>query len=191
MKTLILHAHTKDDVLGNAIHRTLCGALAARGWETETKAAAELRVSPCVGCFNCWAKTPGICSSNDDGREIARARANCDAFIVLSRVTFGGYSSALKRAMERNLPNLWPLFIKVRGEMHHPQRYRRHGFLALGWQVEPDQESAEIFTRLAGRNALNMQSTVSGSLVLHGGQTPEDRRSQVEQLLSKLEEVHG
>ncbi len=187
MKALILHGNSPDDAAENAVHRMLCEALRARGWEAETKPLAGMRVGPCVGCFHCWFKTPGECAVNDDGREVARAVANCDALIFLSPVTFGGYSSRLKYAVDRMIPTISPLFEKVGGEMHHKLRYPAHSFLAIGWQSEPDAESAAVFTRLAARNAVNMHAPASGSTVLHGGQSPEERRAQVTQLVETLE----
>ena len=79
MKAVILHGNSKDDAAENAIHGMLCEALRARGWETETKPLAQMRVGPCLGCFNCWFKTPGECAIDDDGREVAAAVANCAA----------------------------------------------------------------------------------------------------------------
>jgi len=187
MKALILHGNSQDDAAENAIHGTLCEALRARGWETETKPLAQMRVGPCVGCFNCWLKTPGECAINDDGREVAKAIANCDVLIFLSPVTFGGYSSRLKYAVDRLIPTISPLFEKVGGEMHHRLRYPAHSFLAIGWQSEPDADSAAVFARLAARNAINMHAPASGSTVLHGGQSPDERRAQVTRLVERLE----
>ncbi len=187
MKALILHGNMKEDAAENAIHAALCEALRARGWQPEALALAEMRVGPCVGCFNCWMKTPGHCAIHDDGPEVARAVANCDALVFLSRVTFGGYSSRLKYAVDRLIPTISPLFEKVGGEMHHRRRYPAHRFLAVGWQAEPDLESAAVFARLAARNAINMHAPASGSAVLHGGQSPEERWQEVVRLVEKLE----
>ncbi len=187
MKALILHGNSKDDDAENAVHGMLCEALGSKGWEIETKPLAEMRVGPCVGCFNCWLKTPGECGTNDDGRKVAMAIANCDALILLSPVTFGGYSSRLKYAVDRLIPTISPLFEKVGGEMHHRLRYPAHSFLAIGWQTEPDADSATVFAHLAARNAINMHAPASGSTVLHGGQTPDERRAQVTRLVERLE----
>jgi multimeric flavodoxin WrbA len=107
--------------------------------------------------------------------------------VILSRVTFGGYSSKVKYAMDRNVPNILPFFIKHKGEMHHPQRYGRQGLLTLGWQDRSEEMTAGFFAKLAERNSRNMQATVQDSRVLHGGQTAEERREAVETLLRKLE----
>ncbi len=187
MQALILHGNTEDDTAENAIHAMLCELLSARGWKTETKPLAKMRVGPCVGCFNCWLKTPGQCGFDDDGREVARAVATCDALVFLSAVTFGGYSSRLKHAVDRLIPTVSPLFEKVGGEMHHKLRYPAHCFLAVGWQEEPDADGAAVFARLAARNAINMHAPASASAVLHGRQSPEEWRAQVSRLVEELE----
>ena len=187
MKVLILDGNSQDDTTENGIREMLCEALCAKGWLAETKPLAQMRVGPCVGCFNCWFKTPGECAIHDDGREVARAMANCDALIFLSPVTFGGYCSRLKYAVDRMIPTISPLFEKVGGEMHHKRRYPAHGFLAIGWQCEPDAESAAVFARLAARNAINMHAPASGSTVLHGRQSPDERRAEVVRLVERLE----
>ena len=71
--------------------------------------------------------------------------------------------------------------------MHHKLRYPAHSFLAVGWQSEPDADSAAVFARLAARNAINMHAPASGSTVLHGGQSPDEQRTQVTRLVEKLE----
>jgi len=187
MKLSIFRGYGPDDALGAEIHRELLDFLGKRGWEADDMDLTRMKIAPCIGCFTCWLKTPGICCQKDEGRETAKSRASADALIVLSRVTFGGYSSRVKAAMDRNVPNVLPFFIKHQGEMHHPQRYERQGFLSLGWQDRYEEESAGIFTRLAERNARNMQATAQGSVVVHGGQSAEERREAVETLLKDLE----
>lgn len=187
MRAVILHGGATDDAAGTAIHGMVCDALRAQGWEVETQALDGMRVKPCVGCFTCWLKTPGECAINDDGRETAKAIAGCDALIVLSSVTFGGYASRLKFALDRIIPTISPLFEWVKGEMHHKLRYPAHSFFAIGWQHAADADGAAVFTELAARNALNMHSPSAGSAVLHAEQATEEQRAQVTRLIAKLE----
>jgi multimeric flavodoxin WrbA len=183
-----LYGGTKDDATGTSLCDTLGELLRTRGLAVDCKRLAELHIRPCVGCFGCWLKTPGQCQMRDDGVEIMRAMANCDGLILLSPVTFGGYSSVLKRALDRILMLLWPLFVRVQGEMRHPLRYPPpRSFLAVGWQRQPDAESAAVFARLAGRNARNMRTPINASLVLNGGQSPETQRRHLVELLTRLE----
>ena len=38
----------------------------------------EMDTSYCTGCFDCWVKTPGLCRTSDEGRDINRAFINSD-----------------------------------------------------------------------------------------------------------------
>ena len=80
--------------------------------------------------FGCWVKTPGQCVQDDPAREVARACARADLVVLFTPVTFGGYSSELKKAIDRSIPNLSPIFIRIRGETHHPCRYASRASLA-------------------------------------------------------------
>jgi len=188
MRALILYGGSRKDPLGTAIEGMLSEALRARGWAPGTVFLEALSIKPCVGCFQCWFKTPGECFQKDDGQYVAKAVARCEALFFLSPLTFGGYSSVLKRAADRLIPTISPLFQWVGGEMHHRLRYRpAHHFLAVGWQGAPDPERAAVFARLAERNALNMQAPVSGSAVLNSGQAAADQRAELERLAARLE----
>ena len=67
MKVLILHASTKDDAAENAIHGMLCEALEAKGWETETKPLAQMRVAPCAGVSTAGSSPPANAPSTTTG----------------------------------------------------------------------------------------------------------------------------
>ena len=32
----------------------------------ETLSVSALDIKPCLGCFSCWSKTPGVCCIHDD-----------------------------------------------------------------------------------------------------------------------------
>jgi multimeric flavodoxin WrbA len=118
-----------------------------------------LDIKPCRGCFACWLKHPGTCAVKDEQERILKAMASADAEVWITPLTFGGYSSALKKALDRMIPNILPFFIKVRGEVHHPPRYeRRSRLVALGTLPSPDPDAAAIFRGLIERNAINFHS---------------------------------
>lgn len=81
-------------------------------------------IRECIGCFGCWIRTPGLCViSRDGGNELAGSVLNASHLVVISRVTWGGYSAGIKTCVERMLPLLHPDFRNVAGEMHHVMRY--------------------------------------------------------------------
>lgn len=145
------------------------GAARALGWTPAAFALEDMEIKPCVGCFSCWLKHPGTCAIRDDQDSILRAWASADVIAWTTPIVFGGYGPTLKKALDRAIPNILPFFIKVQGEVHHPQRYeRRRGFLAFGTLPAPDAEAERIFHGLVRRNALNLGSVWTESRVFSG-----------------------
>ena len=98
--------------------------LQERGWEVEHILLREKNIGNCAGDFFCWVRSPGVCNVNDDNRTLAAAIMNSDLMIYLTPVTFGGYSSELKRMVDHQIQNILPFFAKVwKGETHHQPRY--------------------------------------------------------------------
>jgi len=158
------------DLLCNRAAAAVMSVMKARDWQVRAFALAGMTIKPCRGCFSCWVKTPGKCViTNDDQEAILAATAASDLVIWLTPITFGGYSPELKKALDRIIPVLLPFFIKVRGETHHPLRYpRRRRLLVIGTQKQEDTDSESVFSRLVGRNALNMGDVEAATLVFSG-----------------------
>ena len=70
--------------------------------------------------------------------------------VYLTKVTFGGYSSALKRMVDHQIQNISPFFaMKVAGETHHQKRYEKYpDFLAVGWTDALDPQAEAVFQHL-------------------------------------------
>lgn len=116
----------------------------------------EIKLAHCLGCFDCWLKTPGLCVEADAGREIAKAIIRSDVTVLFTPVTFGGYSPELKKMVDRFIQLIPPLFQMDHGEVHHPPRYKhRPRLLIVGVQQHSNPAEAHIFKTLAGRNAIN------------------------------------
>ena len=188
MHAVILYGGKQADAPVLSIHTLLEQSLRANGWSVETLWLEQMSIRPCIGCFNCWLRTPGECQFKDDGNAVARAMVHCEARFFLTPVTFGGYSGLLKTAMDRLVPTISPLFMRYKGEMHHKLRYESPSMtFAVGWQAVPDDETAGVFARLLARNALNMHAPACGSAVLHGGQTDAEKQAALATLLHALE----
>ena len=79
-----------------------------------------------------------------------------DGVVMVTPVTFGGYSSLLKRALDRIIPMISPFFATVGGETHHRLRYKRQPrFAVVGVTSDDYAEEAQVFRTLVARNALN------------------------------------
>jgi multimeric flavodoxin WrbA len=152
---------------GQGILAVLADALAQSGYGTEVVALREKAIAPCLGCFGCWIKTPGECVIDDDGRAVARAAVRSDLLVYVTPVTFGGFSSELKKAVDRLIPNISPFFARVQGETHHQRRYRRcPSLIGLGVLPQPDREAEAIFKTLVEHNALNWRSPRTAAAVV-------------------------
>jgi hypothetical protein len=156
MKALILNGGAETDQDIEAVHQVACHELGRAGWAVQKFILRNAAIADCLGCFGCWVKTPGTCVLPDAGREVAAAMIRSDLVVLLTPVTFGGYSSLLKKAMDRIIPLLSPFFVSISGEVHHKPRYDRYPDLfGVGLLGQEDNDSRAVFSRLIERNALN------------------------------------
>jgi multimeric flavodoxin WrbA len=173
MNVLILDGGPRD-ARGAACRKIASAAAAEARLKGHAVTAIELdalAIKPCLGCFACWLKHPGLCAIKDDQEQVLRAMAAAALQVWITPVTFGGYSPALKKALDRFIPNILPFFGMREGEVHHPLRYpRRRGLIVLGTLPEADLESERIFHDLVRRNALNLDSVLTESRVVHDGE---------------------
>lgn len=169
MKALILNGERKGERLLGLVHESVVHALSLEGWPVETVLLQEKKIIRCTGCFGCWTTTPGVCVLDDFGRELARLAVQCGLMIYLTPITFGGYSSELKKAVDRfSCPMLLPFFTKIDGEVHHKARYRPlPRLIGIGVLPRPDEESEQIFAKLVERNAINLHSPAARSVVFY------------------------
>ncbi len=162
--------------------------LTRRGHGARRLSLEGLKLGLCRGCFGCWVKTPGECVIDDDGRRVAREYIQSGLAVLATPLSFGGYGSFLKRAVDRLIPLIMPLFKRVRGEVHHVPRYPAYpDILGLGWLPTVDREQERNFTRLVQRNAINFWAGHRDALTLHGDEDPGERRGWLRRVLDQLE----
>lgn len=165
-----MHAVVLDgsrDETGRSVLAILADTLAGAGFEAEVIRLREKSIAPCLGCFGCWIKTPGECVIDDDGRAVARAAVRSDILAYVTPVTFGGFSSELKKAVDRLIPNISPFFARVQGETHHQRRYAScPSLIGLGVLPRPDRQAESIFKTLVEHNALNWRSPRTAAAVV-------------------------
>ena len=187
MKAILLNGSTENDLTGKRVTEKLTTQLQAAGWDVESVLLRDKKIGNCVGNFRCWISSPGTCFIDDDNRSIAAAVANSDLMVYLTSVTFGGYSSTLKRMVDHQIQNISPFFAKVNGETHHQRRYDRYpNFLTVGWMNAPDPRAEVIFRHLAQRNAVNFYAQKSYCGLVDAGQSDAEIQAQVETWLRAL-----
>ncbi len=85
-------------------------------WEAENLILRDIDIAPCVGCFGCWLQTPGISLIDDAAREVTRKIMGSDLVAYVTPITFGGYLSDLKKALDRSIGLISPFFTRIGGE---------------------------------------------------------------------------
>ena len=188
MKAVLLDGSPAGDRTGERLRNTLTGQLQALGWEVEAFVLRDKEIADCAGDFLCWVRTPGLCKTDDDNRAMAAAVIGSDLMVYLTPVTFGGYSSALKRMVDHQIQNLSPFFAKVEGETHHQKRYEGYpDFLAVGWTDAQDQQAEAVFRNLAQRNGINFYSGTHVSAVIPAGQSDQEMLTSARYWLNELQ----
>jgi putative sterol carrier protein/putative NADPH-quinone reductase len=93
------------------------------GAETETIYLKDLEIKPCLGCFTCWTKTPGVCVQKDDMAPLLEKMRLADITVYATPLYIFTVSGLTKNFMDRSLPLIDPHIVK-RGEHYgHPRRY--------------------------------------------------------------------
>ena len=103
----------------------------SQGAETETTYLKEKEIHSCIGCYTCWAKTPGICVFNDDMPGLLEKVQNCDILVYATPLYNFNMTALLKAFQERLLPLLDPHLIKMGEIYRHPQRYKMNRKMVL------------------------------------------------------------
>lgn len=119
------------------------------------------KIHPCVGCFQCWIKTPGECIQRDGYNQTGAALAHCDELILITRCTFGSLSPFVKTVIDRAISYVQPYFMILNGEMHHRQRYQNEikiSAYAYGDSISSAEQ--QTLQNIIKANAVNLHGKV-------------------------------
>lgn len=130
--------------------------------EIKTIDLANLTLSFCNGCFNCWWKTPGICNIHDDIDQISKQVMKADRIVFAAPLIHGYPSALLKKVQDRLIPLLMPYIQLVDGECHHEKRYAHYPDIELffGRESHTDAEDEKIVSDMYRRLAINFHSKI-------------------------------
>jgi hypothetical protein len=92
---------------------------------------SDMKINHCIGCNDCWIKTPGLCCIKDDYEQILIKILQADCVIFLTETKLGFVCSQMKNLVDRILP-LATMHLKFEnGQLRHYSRYGRHPDMAL------------------------------------------------------------
>jgi len=118
---------------------------------------ANVAAVPCVGCFNCWFKTPGTCKIDDYLKNSGSLLGNSEETVIISQNCYGGYSVQVKNVLDRSISASLPFFTYRSWKVKHTKRYKikrnRLTVILYGDFLESETKTAEL---LAEANRNNM-----------------------------------
>jgi multimeric flavodoxin WrbA len=94
-----------------------------RGARVEEVFLRDFKIKPCLGCHNCWTKTPGQCAIKDDQAGLLEKVHNTDLLVMATPVYVDGMSGQTKVFVDRLVPLALPEFVLIDGHCRHPVRH--------------------------------------------------------------------
>ena len=152
----------------------------AAGAETKVIHIHKLHLEPCIGCYTCWARTPGVCIHNDSMAEALAKFNNADMVIFGTPLYHFTMSGTMKNFVDRLLPRLEPWLIphpNVPGMTGHPERVHKPDKMFLlspcGFpEFEHFESLVATFKQIA-----RMENWEYAGEILRPGAEPLSRRS--------------
>jgi len=142
--------------------------------ELETINTADLKIMHCMGCNNCWLKTPGVCAIKDDYEIILKKLVAAENFWVVADTKFGFIDYRGKRVLDRIVPML-NMYIEIRdGWERHQLRYHplNFGFIYKGNGNREllEEWSMRVARNLAGRSlgVISLDKAAKHIVIING-----------------------
>ena len=154
MKTLVLNTLGKD-------YTEQITAL-IKDKEVEIVDTSDMKIVHCMGCNQCWLKTPGICAYKDDYEIILKKLVQADNLWIVSDTRFGFLDYKGKRLMDRIMPMLNMTIGFRDGWMRHELRYHPLN-IGLLYKGDADQMRMEDWCK---RTAANIGGQSFGAIAL-------------------------
>jgi multimeric flavodoxin WrbA len=133
----------------------------------------EQSITACIGCWNCWVKTPGQCVLKDEMAASYADYVNSDTVILLMDTAQGFISHLSKAFIDRTIPHYHPYIEIVNGECHHAARYKCYPDLVFYYDTEGvTNQEEQVIEDYLYRTAYHFKSKAyrivkEGSLELH------------------------
>lgn len=86
-------------------------------------AVSRMEICPCLGCFSCWNKTPGMCCIRDDMTSVIGNILWADVIIWSFPLYYFSIPGGLKNLIDRQLPMSLPFMDSGAASGGHPSRF--------------------------------------------------------------------
>ena len=123
MKILALQGSPRPKKYTQMVLEKFLEGAASKGAEFEVIHLASKKINPCIGCYTCWYKTPGVCIHKDDMPELLEKLKSCDVEVYATPLYTYTMTAFMKLFLERRLPLVQPYLIESEGVTTHPSRF--------------------------------------------------------------------
>lgn len=155
-----------DDEKQN-IGKKLRDLLLSRGIETEYISTAGLDIKPCYSCGSCNTKTYLQCCLRDDMDPILRRIIHADTWVLVSPLSWGSYSSSLKKVLDRTCILGDSHYYVKNGELVKGIRCNNRRLFSIGVKDHCSREERDAFSHLHHENITIMN--ISGKALVVDG----------------------
>ncbi|MBN1306022.1 MAG: flavodoxin family protein [Anaerolineales bacterium] len=184
MKILLVNAAAVSHTEVDALQDWICRA-APRVQQVTRVNLDSKNIYPCSACMSCQIKSPGICIRRDDMQDLLPAYINSDLVIFVTPLFCGGYSSELKKFIDRMCPVLTACFEKRNGETWHIPRYdKRPVSIGIGLRDNPGAPDT-IFRQLFSRNMKQLNISQYSCQTLIQGLNPNQLEMTFHQIFNQ------
>jgi len=147
------------------VEEFLAGVVKA-GAEVENIFLVEKEIKHCLGCVDCWIKTPGKCVQNDDMGELIEKFIGSDVSVLATPIHIDNVSGIMKNFIDRLIQTRMPHFeLDSHGETRHVNRYEKHPKLMMisscGY---PEQSQFQVVRLWLKRMSRNFDMEVVGEI---------------------------
>lgn len=147
----------------------------------------KLKFSACTGCFNCWIKTPGLCNSFNSN-ELNKDIINSNNFILISELTYGGFSSSSKCIIDKLIPNVSPFFKVLNKNVHHKKRYKKYpSFSTIVYKNEISTKEESNFKNIKNAMSINLHMKNDNSIFINSNTEINDIEKIISIPIKKVE----
>uniref|UniRef100_A0A7C4EU52 Flavodoxin family protein n=1 Tax=Desulfomonile tiedjei TaxID=2358 RepID=A0A7C4EU52_9BACT len=167
MKILSINASPRMEAGNTQLVLTpfLVGAR-SKGAEIDVAYLGRKDIKRCIGCFTCYAKTPGVCVHSDDMPKLIERIRSADMLVLGTPIYLDGMTALAKTFIDRLVVFLDPHFITDAQGFVHPLRWN---FPARIFLVSvcgyPGLHNFEPLVTHMERFARNLHSHFCGSLL--------------------------
>ncbi len=136
------------------------------GAQVDMALLGRKEIKRCIGCFSCYARTPGICVHQDDMPALVERVRSADMMVLATPLYIDGMTSLAKSFIDRLVVFLDPHFTVDGQGLVHPMRWKFPDKLFLvsvcGY---PGLQNFEPLVLHMQRAARNLHSEFCGALL--------------------------